>query len=95
VDVADLVLAASRIGVVTLGPQGPIDAYAIVGLLAECRATPYLRLHARIDNLFDSEYETFGILGNPGEVLGAGFGDPRFLSPGAPRGIWAGARLEF
>ena len=61
----------------------------------ESRATPHLRLHARIHNIFDSEYETFGALGDPEQVLGAGFEDPRFLSPGAPRGIWVGAELAF
>ena len=29
------------------------------------------------------------------EVLGDQFDDPRFLSPGSPRGVWGGIRLNF
>jgi hypothetical protein len=49
----------------------------------------------RIDNVFNSSYETFGTLGDPARVPGAGASDHRFLSPGAPRGAWVGADLEF
>jgi hypothetical protein len=34
-------------------------------------------------------YATFGLLASPGDAV-HGLSDPRFLSPGAPFGVWAG-----
>lgn len=68
--------------------------HAVVGLRARWQTTPKLSLHARIDNLFDRDYESFGALGEPDEVF-PDYSDPRFLGPGAPRGAWVGARLAF
>jgi outer membrane receptor protein involved in Fe transport len=72
-----------------------VDGYATLALRAEWSATAWLRFHARVENVLDSEYETFGALGEPESVLGPAFDDPRFLSPGAPRALWVGAELEF
>lgn len=52
-------------------------------------------LTARVTNLFDSGYSTFGLLGEADEVLGDDYKDPRFLSPGAPRAAWVGLQLSF
>lgn len=71
-----------------------IAGYALVGLRAEYRPTARFALFAKADNLFDSEYETFGIYGAADEVLGDGVDDTRFLSPGAPRALWAGFRYR-
>lgn len=38
-----------------------------------------------VGNLLDEEYATFGLLGEPGEVLDDAGDDPRFFSPGTPR----------
>ena len=46
-----------------------------------------------VDNLLDREYATFGLLGDPGGVLGEGVTDPRFLSPGNPRTFRLGVRF--
>jgi iron complex outermembrane receptor protein len=46
-----------------------------------------------IDNVFDAKYNTFGTLGDPSNVFPE-FTDPRFLSPGAPIGGWAGIRIK-
>ena len=45
---------------------------------------------ARVSNLFGVEYATLGVLGEPGDVLGDSYEDPRFVSPGAPRAAWFG-----
>ncbi len=73
---------------------GRTRGYAVVGLRARWQATQRLSLHARVDNLFDRDYESFGALGEPDEVF-PDFDDPRFLGPGAPRGAWLGARYTF
>lgn len=73
----------------------PIDAYAIMGFVGEWRVWENVSILARVENLFDSDYETFGLLGDPEEVLGDDFDDPRFLSPGAPIGGWIGASVWF
>lgn len=72
----------------------PASSWVTLGLRGEWRVSSRLRLELRLDNLFDREYENFGVLGDPEEVLGPGFEDPRFLGPGAPRGLWLGAELE-
>jgi hypothetical protein len=48
-----------------------------------------------VTNLFDTEYSTFGLLGEADQVLGDEFDDPRFLGPGAPRAAWVGLTFSF
>jgi outer membrane receptor protein involved in Fe transport len=73
----------------------PLGAYAIVGLRGEYRFNAHVSVFVRIDNLFDTDYETFGLLGEPSGPPGTrGLRDPRFVSPGAPRAGWLGIRLE-
>jgi len=50
-----------------------------------------LTLFARAENLFDTEYETFGVFG---ENTFAGGRVERFLSPGSPLGGWFGMRID-
>jgi len=74
-----------------------IDAHSVVNLRAQYQAGDRLQIFARVDNVFDAEYENFGIVGeSPAEVL-AGIDDQRpiFLGPGPPRGAWVGVRLRF
>jgi hypothetical protein len=47
------------------------------------------------NNLFDTRYSTFGVLGDATEVLGPTYDSPRFLGPGAPRAAWAGLDLHY
>ena len=60
-------------------------------LRGEYRVTDTLRLFARMENLLDAEYESFGVLGEPDEVFPE-FEDPRFLGAGPPFGAWVGVR---
>ena len=53
-----------------------------------------VRVVARITNIFNAEYETFGLLGEADEVLGDDYDDPRYLSPGAPRAAWFGVEFS-
>ena len=71
-----------------------IPGYAVVNLRAEYSFGERATMFITFDNIFDRDYETFGLFGDPEEVLGVGFSDPRFLGPGTPRAAWLGLRLE-
>jgi hypothetical protein len=47
-----------------------------------------------LSDLFDTDYETFGVLADPTEVDAfAQFTDHRFFGPAPPFGGWVGARV--
>jgi len=77
---------------VNLLPETP--SYSVFNLRAEYRLNDTLRLFARIENLFDTEYQSFGLLGDAGDVFPQ-FDDPRFLGAGPPFGAWVGVRASF
>ena len=73
-----------------------IDGYATVNVRGEYQFNKNFSIFARINNLFDTEYETFGLLGDASDVA---FnppldGDPRFLSPGAPISGFIGIKFQ-
>lgn len=79
-----------------------IPGYTLVNLLAEYRPLPLLQFFVRVNNLLDTDYETFGLYGEPGEVLeddleAANIDEPsrRFFSPGAPINGFVGIRVVF
>jgi len=72
---------------------GKTSSYSIVNLRGELRFNDNVQLFARIENLFDEDYETFGLLGEPDEVF-ASFEDPRFYGAGPPFGAWVGVRVR-
>jgi hypothetical protein len=47
----------------------------------------------QVNNVLDTEFATFGLLGDP-SILGD-IDDPRFHSPGEPRGAWVGIEVGF
>jgi outer membrane receptor protein involved in Fe transport len=69
------------------------DGYAILNLRGEYQISPQVLVFARIENAFDEEYETFGLLGEPDEVF-ADFEDPRFFGAGPPFGAWMGVKVK-
>jgi outer membrane receptor protein involved in Fe transport len=71
-----------------------IDHYKVVNLHGRFAATKNLEFFAKVDNLFDSEYDTFGLYGEPDEAPGFDFEDPRFVGTSAPRAGWIGFRLN-
>jgi outer membrane receptor protein involved in Fe transport len=98
-DVAlETIVSSSR---VFLGDEGndqlPVDGYGVANLRSSYRLTDTVELFARVNNLLDTDYETFGLLAELeielNEVPNAD--DPRFLSPGAPRSGFAGIRVQF
>ncbi len=71
----------------------PTDGYAIVNLRGQYEFNKHLTAFASIENLLDTDYETFGILGDPTPVF-PNFSNPRFLAPGAPIGGWIGIKIS-
>jgi outer membrane receptor protein involved in Fe transport len=67
-----------------------VGRHVVIGLYGGFAPNEQLRLFLNLDNVFDTQYESFGLFGDPSEVLGAGFTDPRFLSPASPRAAWVG-----
>ncbi|MCY3966140.1 MAG: TonB-dependent receptor [Acidobacteria bacterium] len=63
-------------------------------LWSRIELTPSLDLDLEVSNVTDREYETFGALGEPDEVLGDDYEDPRFLSPAEPRAFRASLRFR-
>jgi iron complex outermembrane recepter protein len=68
-------------------------SYAVVNLRGEYQASEKLRFYLRTENLLNTKYTNFGLLGEPDEVF-PDFEDPRFLGAGAPFGLWVGARAR-
>jgi len=81
--------------------NGQIPGYAVVNLNANYQVSEGLQAWAKVNNLFGSKYENFGVLGTnlftgPGFTYGGPPGNPeQFLAPGAPFGIWVGLTYSF
>ncbi|MFT5132965.1 MAG: iron complex outermembrane receptor protein [Gammaproteobacteria bacterium] len=75
-----------------------LTGYALMNLRGRYRINPHLEFFARINNVFDKDYENFGLLGEePSEVdvpLFENFENPRFVGPGAPRAGFVGIKLS-
>lgn len=77
---------------------GTLDGYVVAGLRARYQVNDNVEFYARVSNLFDEDYETFGLLGEePSEVdlpLFEDFENPRFVGPAAPRAAFVGITLS-
>ncbi len=77
---------------------GETDGYTTVNLNASYRVSNWLEVFARAENIFNEDYETFGIVGEAGDEvpiseLNNGEYGPIFLSPGQPFAAMFGVRL--
>ncbi len=92
------VAASSRVFV---GDEGndlaPVPGYSIANVRSTFRLTDKVDVFARLENLFNSEFETFGVLAELEVFLSEApnADDPRFLSPGNPRSGFVGLRVRF
>ncbi|MDC9725322.1 MAG: TonB-dependent receptor [Gammaproteobacteria bacterium] len=75
-----------------------VNGYTLFNLNARYRPHKMVQLWAKVDNVFDREYENSGIrnfnfynLPADGEVIQ----EERFVSPGAPRTFWTGVKVSF
>jgi len=73
-----------------------LDDYVVVNLRAAWRFSPNVELFVRGDNVFDEDYENFGLLGeSPDEVIdGLADNRPFFFGAGPPRAGWVGVRVR-
>ena len=76
-----------------------VSGYTTVSIRARYNISKKLEVFAKIDNLFDREYESFGLLGEePGELevpIIEDLTNPVFLGAGAPRAAFLGLRYKF
>jgi outer membrane receptor protein involved in Fe transport len=83
--------------------KGKVPSFTVVDLDARWQITDQLQLFGRVNNVFDTQYEVFGILGQnffngPGYTFDARPGvvtNDQFRTPGAPRAFYVGIRYEF
>jgi outer membrane receptor protein involved in Fe transport len=73
-----------------------LAGYWLFNARAEYKITKNVALFGKLDNIFDSNYNTFGVYGNSIGALGLNLGtnSDRFVSPGMPRAGWVGVRLS-
>lgn len=76
-----------------------ISGYTTTNLRANYTLSSKLNFFARIKNVFDREYENFGLLGEDPSELDApivqGMSVPRFLGPAMPRAAYVGLSYFF
>jgi len=78
--------------------NGKVPGYTLVNLDAIYQHTKRLSFFVRIDNVFDKDYQTLGVLGEnffngPGRTFDASnVTDEQFRSAGAPRAFWVGVK---
>lgn len=79
--------------------QNPMTRpYVVFDVSTSYKVTDHLELFASIENLFNTQYETFGTFSETGEVPIVevpGASDPRALSLGAPFAVYGGLKLKF
>ena len=74
-----------------------LGSYFLFDVSATYKIATGVSWYLKIDNLLDNDYENFGVVGeDPRSVIPSINTNPeRFLSPGAPRGIWLGLKVGF
>jgi iron complex outermembrane receptor protein len=84
--------------------HGPVPGYAVTNLDTQFLLAKNLQFFATVTNLFNRQYQNFGLLGanaftGPDRTFGPAQGiDPvseQFRGVGAPRGFWIGLRYTF
>lgn len=69
--------------------------YFVLNIHANYQITDHLSAFMMMENALNSNYQTFGILGEPNEIPGfENFHNPRFQGPAPPFGAWVGFRYK-
>jgi outer membrane receptor protein involved in Fe transport len=79
-------------------PQLP--SYTVFNLHGSYQINKTFQVYARVDNVFDNRYATYGTFFETDAIPnfangGAPFTDPRSLSPARPRGFYTGMKVTF
>lgn len=88
------------------GDEGNDDAqipgYAVVNARASYKVSDNMMIYGLVNNVFDTDYETFGTYFDTEALEGVRVGststlleNPRTLGPAAPRAFYGGVRLRF
>jgi iron complex outermembrane recepter protein len=97
---------AVRVGLTARGQSGqhlrgdganrlpPLPGFLLVDGQLRAQVTAQVAIVLQAQNLLDARAETFGVLGE-NELPGRPEGDPRFVSPGAPRAAWIALDVRF
>jgi len=75
-----------------------ISAYSLINVYLAYQVNKRLTLSAKVDNVLDYDYETFGTYGEADEVLEGFYPDvesPYFVGPGRPRAISVNLNYQF
>lgn len=75
-----------------------IPSYSFINAYISYQINSQLNLSAKVDNLFDREYETFGTYGEADEVLEDFYPDveePYFVGPSRPRSLSVSVNYKF
>ncbi len=72
--------------------NGKIPGYTVVHLDTHYSVNNNWKLFAKVNNIFDNKYATFGVLGN--NIFNT-LAPEQFRSPAAPRAAWVGVTYEF
>jgi outer membrane receptor protein involved in Fe transport len=81
--------------------QAPkLPGYAVFNLHASYQIDKTFQIYARVDNVFDNRYATYGRFFDTTALPnfangGANFSDPRSVSPARPRAFYTGLRATF
>ena len=78
-----------------------MSGYSLVNIHTRYKLNKNVEFFAKVDNLFDREYESFGLYGESDEAPGLGdepgdygLSDSRFVGYGAPRAGWIGIKVS-
>ena len=71
-----------------------IPGYLLLNLRADYIFARWISGFVKVDNVFNADYASFGVLGDATSVFPT-YGDPRFQGPGEPRAFWAGVNVHY
>ena len=104
---SDLVTQGNEDGLIggdddVVARDASVDGYQLVNVNMRYEQSNNLTIFARITNLFDEKYETYGAMAESVFTRNGSFVDDdegptvnRFVAPGAPRGIFVGLNYSF
>ena len=75
--------------------NAPLPSYFTVNGGASYQFNKTFEVFAKVENIFNRRYATFGTYFDMGQISTANFTDPRSYSPARPRSFYLGARATF